>query len=199
MPRDRLYVRRFLNAPGHHGGAYLLLSVSCTEGVDGSYVESDVRFEIADCARNVRLEFPLHDAPSRRNSLRKARLLSSALKQFERALAAEAKIAAARERTRRELRSRSPHVTEWMVHVEADVAGLDASDEDLLDVIRRRLKRASASIGMSSGHLAVTLTVGASCYADAARIGEWMVRAAIAASGLETPSNVRLEVEFVDP
>jgi hypothetical protein len=62
MPRERLYVRRFLNEPGHHGGAYLLLSVPDTEGEGGSYVESNVRFEIADCARNVQLEFPLHDA-----------------------------------------------------------------------------------------------------------------------------------------
>ncbi len=76
MPRDRMYVRRFLNEPGHHGGAYLLLSVPDTEGARGSYVESSVRFEIADCARNVQLEFPLHDVTARRNSLKKARLLS---------------------------------------------------------------------------------------------------------------------------
>ena len=66
MPRDRMYVRRFLNEPGHHGGAYLLLSVPDTEGAPGSYVESSVRFEIAHCARNVQLEFPLHDAAARR-------------------------------------------------------------------------------------------------------------------------------------
>ena len=74
MPRDRMYVRRFLNEPGHHGGASLLLSVPDTEGARGSYVESSVRFEIADCARNVQLEFLLHDAAARRNSLRKARV-----------------------------------------------------------------------------------------------------------------------------
>jgi hypothetical protein len=85
MPRERLYVRRFLNAPRHHGGAYVVLSVSDTEGEGGSYVESNVRFEIADCARNVQLEFPLHDAAACRNSLRKARLLSSVLHEFERA------------------------------------------------------------------------------------------------------------------
>jgi hypothetical protein len=82
MPRERLYIRRFLNAPGHHGGAHLLLSVSDTEDDTGSYVESHVRFEIADCVRNVQLDFPLHGADARRNSLRKARLLASALREF---------------------------------------------------------------------------------------------------------------------
>jgi len=62
-----MYVRQFLNEPGHHGGAYLLLSVPDTEGVRGRYVDSTVHFEIADCARNVQLEFPLHDAAARRN------------------------------------------------------------------------------------------------------------------------------------
>ena len=76
MPRDRMYVRQFLNEPGHHGGAYLLLSVPDTEGVRGRYVDSTVHFEIADCAWNVQLESPLHDAAARRNTLRKARLLS---------------------------------------------------------------------------------------------------------------------------
>lgn len=36
MPRDRMYVRRFLNEPGHHGGAYLLLSVPDTEARAGA-------------------------------------------------------------------------------------------------------------------------------------------------------------------
>jgi hypothetical protein len=56
MPRDWMYVRRFLNEPGHHAGPYLLLSVPDTEGARGSYVESSVRFEIADCARTFQPE-----------------------------------------------------------------------------------------------------------------------------------------------
>lgn len=67
-----------MNEPGHHGGAYLLLSVPDTEGARGSYVQCGVRFEIADCARKVQLEFPWHDATGRRNGLKKARLLSRA-------------------------------------------------------------------------------------------------------------------------
>jgi hypothetical protein len=198
MPRERLYVRRFLNEPGHHGGAYLLLSVPDTEGEGGSYVESNVRFEIADCARNVQLEFPLHDAAARRNSLRKARLLSSALQEFERALSAEAKVAAARERDRRSLRASSPEATDWMVHVVADVSAPDVISDEALEELRERLEHTSASIGVASGDLSVTLTVDASCSADATRIGEWMVREAIAASGLDALSNVRAEVEFVE-
>ena len=198
MPLDRMYVRRFLNEPGHHGGAYLLLSVPDTEGARGSYVESSVRFEIADCARNVQLEFPLHDAAARRNSLRKARLLSSVLQEFERALSAEAKVAAARERDRRSLRACSPDATEWMVHVVADVSGPDAIGDEVLEELMERLEHASASVGMASGDLSVTLTVAASCSADAAEIGVWMVRAAAAASGLDVLSGVRAEVGFVE-
>ena len=198
MPRERLYVRRFLNAPRHHGGAYVVLSVSDTEGEDGSYVESHVRFEIADCARNVQLEFPLHDAAARRNSLRKARLLSSVLQDFELALSDEAKVAAARERDRRSLRASSPEATDWMVHVVADVSAPDVIGDEALEELRERLEHASASIGVASGDLSVTLTVEASCSADATRIGMWMVRAAVAASGLDAPSNVRAEIEFVE-
>jgi hypothetical protein len=197
MPRERLYIRRFLNAPGHHGGAYPLLSVSDTEDDTGSYVESHVRFEIADCVRNVQLDFPLHGADARRNSLRKARLLASALREFEQALAAEAKVAAARERARDALRASSVPVTEWMVHVEAEVPGLDAGGEDALEAVRERLDHASASEWTTTGHLAVTLTVEASCAADAVQIGEWMVRSAIAASG-PGASNVRAEVGFAE-
>jgi hypothetical protein len=198
MPRDRMYVRRFLNEPGHHGGAYLLLSVPDTKGGRGSYLESSVRFEIADCARNVQLEFPLHDAAARRNSLRKARLLSSVLQDFELALSDEAKVAAARERDRRSLRASSPDATEWMVHVLADVSALDAIGDEALEELMERLKHASASVGMASGDVSITLTVEASCSADATRIGVWMVRAAVAASGLDAPSNVRAEIEFVE-
>jgi hypothetical protein len=198
MPRDRMYVRRFLNEPGHHGGAYLLLSVPDTEAARGSYVESSVRFEIADCARNVQLEFPLHDAAARRNSLRKARLLSSLLQHFERALSAEAKVTAARERARRSLRASSQDATEWMVHVVADVSAPDAIGDEVLEELMERLEDASASVGMASGDLSITLTVAASCSADATRIGVWMVRAAAVASGLDALSNVRAEVGFVE-
>lgn len=197
MPRERLYVRRFLNSPRHHGGAYVLLSVSSTEGEHGSYVESHVRFEIADCARNVQLEFPLHDAAARSNSLRKARLLSQALQDFEKALAAEAEVAAAREREHQAIRARPRQQTEWMVHVLAEVPGLDPEAERTWDALLEHLEHASASVGTSAGGLSVTLTVEASCAADAERIGDWMVRAGVAASGLGAPTKAQSEIGFV--
>jgi hypothetical protein len=77
-----------------------------------------------------------------------------------------------------------------MVHVVADVSAPDAVGEEVLEELLERLEHASASIGMASRDLSVTLTVDASCSADAARIGVWMVRAAAAASGLDVFSNV---------
>jgi hypothetical protein len=196
MPRDRMYVRRFLNEPGHHGGAYLLLCVSDTEGARGSYVESSVRLEIADCARNVQLEFPLHDATVRRNSLKKARILSRALHDFERALTAESEVAAARERDRNAVRVGSAQASEWMVHVLAEIPGVDAAAERGWDAILNYLEHASASVGVTSDGFSVTLTVEAPCAADALRIGEWMVRATLAACGFDPPASVRAEIAF---
>jgi predicted naringenin-chalcone synthase len=56
------------------------------------------------------------------------------------------------------------------------------------------LEHASASVGMASGDISITLTVAASCSADATRIGVWMIRAAAAASGLDALSYVRADV-----
>jgi hypothetical protein len=96
------------------------------------------------------------------------------------------------------VRAHSTNAAEWMVHVEADAPILDASDEGVLETFREHLKHASASVGMSSGRLDVTLTVQASCHADAARMGEWVVRTALAASGLGASSVIRAEVEFAE-
>ena len=85
-----------------------------------------------------------------------------------------------------------------MVHVVADVSALGAIGDEALEELMERLEHASASVGMASGDLSITLTVEASCSADATRIGAWMVRAAVAASGLDAPSNVRAEIEFVE-
>ena len=85
-----------------------------------------------------------------------------------------------------------------MVHVVADILAPDAIGDEALEELLELLEHASASVGMGSGDLSVTLTVEASCSADATRIGTWMVRAAIAASELDAFSNVRAEVEFVE-
>jgi hypothetical protein len=92
----------------------------------GSYTESGVRFEIADCARNVQVEFPQHDVTAR-DSLKKARLLSRVLHDFERVLSAESEVAVARERERRAVRAGPPQASEWMVHIVAEIPGVDAA------------------------------------------------------------------------
>ncbi len=50
--------------------------------------------------------------------------------------------------------------------------------------------------GVTSDGFSVTLTVEASCATDAPRIGEWMVRAALAACGFDAPAYVRAEIAF---
>ncbi len=131
-------------------------------------------------------------------TVRKAGLLSSALEEFERAPSAEDKVAAARECDRRALRASAAAATAWMVHVVADVSGPDAIGDEALEELMHSLEHASTSVGMGSGNLSVTLTVEASCFADATRIGVWMVRAAVVASGLDAVSNVRADFGFLE-
>src|SRR5687767_7609363 len=93
MVPDRFYFRRFLNRPGHHGGAYLLASVEDTsrrddDGESGAWIE----FELADCSRRVRLEFPLGTRRDRLNSTRKAHLLLTAVEAFVAAVDEEARL-----------------------------------------------------------------------------------------------------------
>lgn len=100
MP-NRFYFRQFLNRPGHHAGAYLLASVEDTSraGPDSDQA-AWVEFVLADCHDRIGLEFPLWDARQRRNSVRKARLLLTAMQDFVDALEAEASLAAERNLTR---------------------------------------------------------------------------------------------------
>jgi hypothetical protein len=101
--RYRLFVRRFLNTRHHGAGAFVIASVSDTTGVQESYTWSEIELEIGDCARRICLEFPVESAAERRNSLAKARLLSSVLVRFIDALEQEALIAAERESARKAL------------------------------------------------------------------------------------------------
>ena len=98
---NRLYVRRFLNSPGHHGGAYVLAVVERIRPDDNLDRWSDFPIlELADCSRRVMFDFPLHNASARRNSLRKARLLAEICNRFADALAAEATAISERGRRR---------------------------------------------------------------------------------------------------
>src|SRR5215218_5639945 len=86
--RARVDVRRFLNLPGFHGGAYVVAYVEDTSareltkrdpfGYEGSrYVNSQPRIilEIADCSNRINLEFELDSALDVDNSLHKIDVL----------------------------------------------------------------------------------------------------------------------------
>lgn len=100
MP-SRYYVRKFLNRPGHHGGAYVLVEVEDTSKSTDHDDLAFIEFEISDCFRRVGLDFPLHTAAERRNSLVKARLLADVTARFLEALEVEAELAAQRSGHRR--------------------------------------------------------------------------------------------------
>src|SRR5690348_7694309 len=93
----RYYSRCFLNLRGHHGGAYVLAIVESLgrNEPDGPWAR-ELSLELADCSRRIAFDFPLHTAADRRNSIRKARLLASVLREFCDALEAEAELSAAR-------------------------------------------------------------------------------------------------------
>jgi hypothetical protein len=93
---NRFYIRRFLNRPGHHGGAYVLASVEDTTKHKLEDGDAWAEFELSDCSRRVSLEFPMSTKGERRNSLRKARLVAKAAADFAAALEAEAGLSAKR-------------------------------------------------------------------------------------------------------
>lgn len=95
MP-TRYYVRKFLNRPSHHGGAYVLVEVEDTSKSQDDDDFALIEFEISDCFRRVGLDFPLRTAGDRKNSLAKARLLAEVTERFLEALEAEAELAAHR-------------------------------------------------------------------------------------------------------
>ena len=92
MP-NRYYVRKFLNRPGHHGGAYVLASVEDTSESSDASDSAFADFELADCFRHVGLDFPLRSVADRKNSLAKARLLAEVTARFLEALEVEAELA----------------------------------------------------------------------------------------------------------
>lgn len=79
----RLYIRKFLNRPGHHAGAHVLIEV------DSQADAVDVTFRITDCYDGISLDFDMETAAERRNSLHKARVLREAVGRLEAVLEAE--------------------------------------------------------------------------------------------------------------
>lgn len=91
MPRPRLYVRRFLNLPGHHGSAYVFIRVRRVSGTEGSSIE--VTFTMTDCYDRISLEFDMDTPAGRRNSVHKARVVRDAAARLVDALEAESAVA----------------------------------------------------------------------------------------------------------
>jgi hypothetical protein len=90
--KARVDVRRFLNLPGFHGGAYVVAYVEDTSsrqltkrdpfGYEGSrYINPQPRIilEIADCSNRINLEFELDFELDVENSLHKVDVLAAAL------------------------------------------------------------------------------------------------------------------------
>jgi hypothetical protein len=88
-----------LNRPGLYGDAFVRVCVENTtarrRGRDPQLV-----LQIADCANMINLEFSLETAELRENSLSKVDTLLDALSHFRAGLAAEAELAAQRQRRR---------------------------------------------------------------------------------------------------
>lgn len=103
MPTHHIRIRRFLNRPGHHAGAYVIASVadssSCRRADCDHYFCAEMDLRISDCDRS--LDFAVNDAAARRNSLYKINTLIDTLEAFREALIIEADRAAANKRPRR--------------------------------------------------------------------------------------------------
>ncbi len=108
--KARVDVRRFLNLPGFHGGAYVVAYVEDTSGreitkrylfgYEGSrYVNPQPRIilEIADCSERISLEFELHSELNVENSVHKIDVLLDALTEFRAGLRVEARLYGERE------------------------------------------------------------------------------------------------------
>jgi hypothetical protein len=108
--RARVDVRRFLNLPGFHGGAYVVAYVEDTSGREltkrdpfgyegNRYVNPQPRIilEIADCSERINLEFELDSELDVENSLHKVDTLADALAEFRAGLLEEARLYRVRE------------------------------------------------------------------------------------------------------
>jgi len=109
--KARVDVRRFLNLPGFHGGAYVVAYVEDTSireltkrdsfGDEGSrFVNPRPRIilEIADCSDRINLEFDLDSALHVENSLHKVDVLAAALAEFRAGRVEEARLYRERKR-----------------------------------------------------------------------------------------------------
>jgi hypothetical protein len=109
--KARVDVRRFLNYPGFHDGAYIVAYVEDTRPRRISPPRKPRAFpsdpiprartilEIADCGERINLEFSLHSELQVQNSLHKVDCLLDALTVFRQGLVEEAAMYAQRQRS----------------------------------------------------------------------------------------------------
>jgi hypothetical protein len=97
----RMRVRKLLNRPGCHAGAYVLAEVEDSSNLkkdrNGLWPWVDITLVLADCGRAVSYDFNLETASERRNSLHKIDLLVETLSRFRDAMHQEAELAAQRQ------------------------------------------------------------------------------------------------------
>jgi hypothetical protein len=105
--RHRVNQREFLNLPGFHEGAYVMVYVEDTSerGIErckhtGNAYNPDPRMllQIADCDSHISLEFDISSAHRRMNSFRKIQTLIDALEAFKAGMAEESTLYKRRER-----------------------------------------------------------------------------------------------------
>jgi hypothetical protein len=117
MPyRARVNERWFLNLPGFHHGAYVVVYVEDTSArnIDCDCADDDCRcnfepkmlLEIADCRDWITLEFDVDSEGGRENSLHKLETLITALRVFRAGIVAEFEEYDRRERELQEHRGR---------------------------------------------------------------------------------------------
>ena len=105
--RTRVCVRRFLNRPGFHAGAYVLAEIQDTSAKELWYEDGELCnpephlvLEIADCSDRIQLAFGVRSTESVRNSLHKLDTLTDAIACFRAGLLEEAALYRKRERER---------------------------------------------------------------------------------------------------
>ena len=92
MPQFRYHKRAFLAPASSRTSSYIVAEVESTEG--GAYALGTNMLTIADCGRQIQLEFFLGNARDRQRSLAKAELLAEIVNTFCEALREEAKLIA---------------------------------------------------------------------------------------------------------
>jgi hypothetical protein len=100
MPQFRYYKRTFLASALSRTSSYIIAEIESS--FEGTYVVGTNMLTIADCGRQIQLEFFLGNARDRQRSLAKARLLADVINTFCAELREESKlIEKARKKARR--------------------------------------------------------------------------------------------------